>query len=296
MAVILETNIPEAQLLFRGKVRDIYDLGENLMLVATDRLSAFDVVLPDPIPHKGQILTQISNFWFERFKGLVENHLVATDAHGYIKDKHSLAQLHKRAIIVKKAEPLAIEVIVRGYLAGSGWLEYQRAGTICGIKILPGLQEASRLPKPIFTPSTKAPKGQHDENISPEQAAGILGADLARQVERLALELYKDAAAYAETRGIILCDTKFEFGLFEGKLILIDEVLTPDSSRFWPRDKYQEGSNPPSYDKQYVRDFLTAQRWDKKPPAPQLPLQVIQKTTEKYIEAYESLTGARWSE
>jgi len=296
MAVILETNIPEAKLLFRGKVRDIYDLGEHLMLVATDRLSAFDVVLPDPIPAKGQILTQISNFWFQRFTGLVENHLVATDAHGFIKDKQSLAQLDRRAVIVKKAEPLPIEVIVRGYLAGSGWLEYQKAGTICGIKILPGLQEASRLPKPIFTPSTKAPKGQHDENISPEQAAGIMGAELTRQVERLALELYKDAAAYAETRGIILCDTKFEFGLFEGKLILIDEVLTPDSSRFWPKEKYKEGSNPPSFDKQYVRDFLTAQHWNKQPPAPQLPLQVIQKTTEKYIEAYESLTGARWSD
>jgi phosphoribosylaminoimidazole-succinocarboxamide synthase len=296
MAVILSTDIPEAKLLFRGKVRDVYDLGEHLMLVATDRLSAFDVVLDDPIPSKGQILTQISNFWFERFKGLVPNHLIATDAHGYIRDKDSLKQLHKRTVIVKKAEPLPIEVIVRGYMAGSGWAEYRKQGTICGIHIIPYLKEASRLPKPLFTPSTKAPKGQHDENISPEQAAKLMGPELTRKVEKLAIELYKDAAAYAETRGIILCDTKFEFGLYNGELILIDEVLTPDSSRFWPRDKYREGTNPPSYDKQYVRDYLTGLNWDKKPPAPQLPLDVIKKTTQKYVEAYESLTGERWKE
>jgi phosphoribosylaminoimidazole-succinocarboxamide synthase len=296
MAVLFESEIPEAKLLFRGKVRDVYDLGEHLMLVATDRLSAFDVVLPDPIPAKGQLLTQISNFWFERFKGKIENHIVATDAHGYIRDKKSLEQLDRRAVICKKAQPLAIEVIVRGYLAGSGWQEYQKSGTICGLRILPGLKEASRLPKPIFTPSTKAERGQHDENISPEQAGDIIGKDMARQVEKLAVELYKEGAEYAATRGILLADTKFEFGILEGRLILIDEVLTPDSSRFWPADRYKEGSNPPSYDKQYVRDYLTSLHWEKKPPAPQLPLNVIQKTKEKYVEAFENLTGNKWKD
>lgn len=294
MNSLFESTIPEAKLLFRGKVRDVYDVGEYLMLVATDRLSAFDVVLPDPIPGKGQMLTQISNFWFDRFKSSIANHLIATSAAGYIKDPASLAQLDKRAVICRKAKPLAIEVIVRGYLVGSGWAEYKKSGTVCGIALPAGLKEAAKLPVALFTPSTKAPQGQHDENISPAQAAEIVGKDVAGQVEKLALQIYTEAAAYALTRGIILADTKFEFGLLDGKVILIDELLTPDSSRFWPAEQYQEGTNPPSFDKQFVRDWLTASGWNKKPPAPKLPSDVLVKTSQKYQEAFEKLTGQTW--
>jgi phosphoribosylaminoimidazole-succinocarboxamide synthase len=292
---LFESNIPEAKLLYRGKVRDVYEVDGKLMLVATDRLSAFDVVLPDPIPGKGQMLTQISNFWFERFKDKIANHLLSTSADGVIKDAASLAQLDRRAVLCKKAKPLAIEVIVRGYLVGSGWAEYKRSGTVCGIQLPAGLKEAARLPKPLFTPSTKAPQGQHDENISPAQAAEIVGKDVADKVEKLAIQIYSEAADFARTRGIILADTKFEFGLLDGQVILIDELLTPDSSRFWPADQYQEGTNPPSFDKQFVRDWLTASGWNKKPPAPHLPADVAKKTSEKYQEAFEKLTGKKWA-
>ena len=297
---ILQTNIKGAKLLNRGKVRDIYEVPDKkggapyFMLVATDRLSAFDVVMNEPIPDKGRVLTQISNFWFEKFKDIIPNHVISTTAEGYIEDADSLRQLEGRALICKKCQPLAIEAIVRGYLVGSGWKEYQKKGTVCDIMLPVGMKLASKMPQPLFTPSTKAEMGAHDENISPEKAAEIIGADLAKQVADYSVKLYQAGADYAATRGIILADTKFEFGLLDGKLILIDEVLTPDSSRFWPADQYVEGENPPSFDKQFVRDWLETTGWAKTPPPPALPQDIIDKTAAKYREAFERITGQSW--
>jgi phosphoribosylaminoimidazole-succinocarboxamide synthase len=262
-----------------------------MLIVTTDRLSAFDVVLPDPIPQKGRVLTQISNFWFERTRAIVPNHLTGRALAQLPLAAAELAMLEGRAIIVKRLKPLPVEAVVRGYLIGSGWKDYQRSGTVCGVELPAGLKLAQQLPTPIFTPATKAELGAHDENISFAQVSGLIGADLAAKVRATALALYRFAADHARARGIIIADTKFEFGLFEGKLVLIDEVLTPDSSRFWPADHYQPGRSQPSFDKQFVRDYLETLDWNKTPPAPALPPEVVAKTQAKYLEAYERLTG-----
>ena len=282
---------PDAQ----GKVRDLYDLGDQLLLVATDRISAFDYVLEDEIPHKGAVLTQLSKFWFELLDGVVENHLVSTDTSDLPERfKPYSDYLRGRFMLVRKAEMFPVECIVRGYLAGSGLKEYQRAGTVCGIALPEGLQNSSKLPEPIFTPSTKAEIGGHDENISFERAAELLGAEDAATLRDLSLAVYAKAAGYARERGIVIADTKFEFGRLGGKVILADEVLTPDSSRFWPGDAYAPGHDQPSFDKQFVRDWLTA-HWDKQGAPPRLPADVIQKTSDKYIQAYELITGKDFS-
>ncbi|PKO54654.1 MAG: phosphoribosylaminoimidazolesuccinocarboxamide synthase [Betaproteobacteria bacterium HGW-Betaproteobacteria-2] len=297
MQPLLKSHIPSLKLLNQGKVRDIYDVdARTMLLVATDRLSAFDVVLPTPIKDKGAILTQIANFWFEKLNHIVPNHLTGIDPQSLVQDAAEKAQLGKRAIVVKKLKPLPIEAIVRGYLVGSGWKEYKASGTVCDIPLPAGLQEASVLPEPIFTPSSKAEVGDHDINITHSQAAELLGQDLAKTVANVSIRLYKEAAQYALTRGIIIADTKFEFGLDDsGQLYLIDEVLTPDSSRFWPADQYKVGKNPPSYDKQYVRDWLESTGWDKTPPGPELPAEVADKTSEKYREAFFKLTGTEFT-
>lgn len=297
MQPLLKSHISSLKLLHQGKVRDIYDIdAHTMLLVATDRLSAFDVVLPTPIKDKGAILTEIANFWFDRLGHIVPNHLTGIDPQTIVKDPTEKSQLGKRAIVVKKLKPLPIESIVRGYLVGSGWKEYKASGTVCGIPLPEGLQEASKLPEPIFTPSSKAEVGDHDVNITHEQTADLLGKDLAKTVANVSIQLYKEAAQYALTKGIIIADTKFEFGLSDsGQLYLIDEVLTPDSSRFWPADQYVVGMNPPSYDKQYVRDWLEATGWDKTPPGPELPADVAEKTSEKYREAFHKLTGTAFS-
>lgn len=294
---LLRSSIHSLKPLHQGKVRDIYDIDDQTMLlIATDRLSAFDVVLPTPIPQKGAILTQIANFWFEKLGHVVPNHLTGIDPDSLVSDPAEKAQLGRRALVVKKLKPLPIEAIVRGYLVGSGWKEYKASGTVCGIALPARLQEASQLPQPIFTPSSKAAVGDHDENISLQRTAELLGKELAEQVAKVSIQLYQEAAAYALTRGIIIADTKFEFGLDSaGMLYLIDEVLTPDSSRFWPADQYVVGKNPPSYDKQYVRDWLESTGWDKTPPGPELPAEVAIKTGEKYREAYQKLTGRPFS-
>lgn len=294
---LMRSSIKSLKPLHQGKVRDIYDVDDKTMLlIATDRLSAFDVVLPTPIPEKGAILTQIANFWFEKLGHVVPNHLTGIDPDSLVSDPAEKAQLGRRALVVKKLKPLPIEAIVRGYLVGSGWKEYKTSGTVCGISLPAGLQEASKLPEPIFTPSSKAAVGDHDENISLQRTAELLGKALAEQVAKVSIQLYQEAAAYALTRGIIIADTKFEFGLDEaGTLHLIDEALTPDSSRFWPADQYVVGKNPPSYDKQYVRDWLESTGWDKTPPGPELPAEVAAKTGEKYREAFEKLTGRPFS-
>ena len=274
-----------------GKVREIFDLGEAFLLVATDRISAFDCVMPNGIPRKGEVLTQLSHFWFEKFAAWMPNHLLARADDPLPENLAPFAaQLTRRSMIVKKAKPLAIECVVRGYLAGSGWKEYQQSRTVCGIALPEGLRESSELPEPIFTPATKAESG-HDENISFAEAEKIVGAELAAQARELSLRIYSEARAYAKERGIIIADTKFEFGLFDGKLILIDEVLTPDSSRFWPADQYAPGRSQPSFDKQFVRDYLETLTWNKTPPAPALPPEVVARTQAKYFEAYERLTG-----
>ncbi len=290
---LFNTSIKSLPMINQGKVRDIYDLGKDTMLlVATDRLSAFDVVLPTPIAGKGAVLTQIANFWFEKLRHIVPNHLTGIDPDSVVSDPAEKAQLGSRALVVKKLKPLPIEAIVRGYLAGSGWKEYKTSGTVCGIQLPAGLQEASKLPVPIFTPSSKAEMGTHDENITLEKCAQLLGKELADKVAEISIQLYVEAAEYALTRGIIIADTKFEFGLdAAGELYLIDEVLTPDSSRFWPADQYMVGKNPPSFDKQYVRDWLEASGWNKQAPGPQLPPDVAARTSEKYHEAYRLLTG-----
>jgi len=292
-AALFESNLKSLKLRHRGKVRDIYDIDDrHMLIVTTDRLSAFDVVLGDPIPGKGAMLTAMSNFWFARTRTLIPNQVDDIPLAQVLKDPAERAQVEKQALVVRKLKALPIEAIVRGYLVGSGWKEYQKSGTVCGIKLPAGLKEADKLPEPIFTPSTKAAVGQHDENISFEKAAGLLGRDLAEKVKQATIAIYKDCAAYALTKGIIIADTKFEFGLDEqGTLTLIDEVLTPDSSRFWPADQYQPGANPPSFDKQYVRDWLEASGWNKKAPAPKLPPEVIAKTAEKYREALTRLTS-----
>jgi phosphoribosylaminoimidazole-succinocarboxamide synthase len=290
---ILQLDLPGVKKLRSGKVRDIFDLGDALLLVASDRISAFDVIMPNGIPRKGDVLTQISHFWFEKFASLVPNHLLARANDPLPKNLQPFAdQLARRSMIVKKAKPLAIECIVRGYLSGSGWKEYKQAQTVCGIQLPAGLTESAELPEPIFTPSTKAEAG-HDENISFAQAQKIVGAELAGQARDLSLKIYRAGRDYARQRGIIIADTKFEFGLSDGKLILIDEVMTPDSSRFWPADQYQPGRGQPSFDKQFVRDYLETLDWNKTPPGPVLPPDVVAKTSAKYLEAYEKLTGKK---
>lgn len=281
------------RLLHRGKVRDIYEVDEKqLLVVASDRLSAFDVVLPQPIPGKGEVLTRVSNFWFGRTQHLVPNHLVDRPLGEVVPDPVQRASLASRAVLVRRLQPLPVEAIVRGYLVGSGWKDYQQTGALCGIPLPPGLVLADRLPEPIFTPSTKAAIGDHDENIDFDQAVALLGADVARQVQALSLRIYSECAAYAWARGIIIADTKMEFGLDDqGRVYLIDEVLTPDSSRFWPADQYQPGISPPSFDKQFVRDYLETLDWDKTPPGPELPQAIIDRTAEKYREAEQRLTG-----
>ena len=288
---LFQSDIKSLRLLNRGKVRDIYEVDEDLLLiVTTDRLSAFDVVLPTPIPGKGEVLTAVSNFWFDRLKHLVPNQLTGIPPETVVAPQEH-DQVRGRAIVVKKLQPLPIEAIVRGYLVGSGWKEYQKSRSVCSIPLPAGLREADRLPEPLFTPSTKAEAGAHDENISYAQAEELLGKELAAQVRDACIALYKEAAAYAATKGILIADTKFEFGQdAQGKLYLIDEALTPDSSRFWPADQYQPGANPPSFDKQYVRDWLEASGWNKQAPGPELPPEVAAKTGEKYREALKRLT------
>lgn len=294
---LFETNIPILRLKNRGKARDIYYSGkEELIIVATDRISAFDVVMPNPIPDKGWILTQISKFWFDFLKDIVPNHYITTDPNRlseYIGfDSETRKMLTGRFMIVKKAKPLPVECIVRGYLAGSGWKEYWRRRTVCGIELPDGLLECSKLPDVIFTPSTKAEQGQHDENITYGQMENLIGRDLSRRVSEISLRLYKRASVIAESKGIIIADTKFEFGIDEnGKLLLIDEVLTPDSSRFWPLDQYKPGRSQPSFDKQFLRDYLLNLAWNQQPPAPELPEEIVLQTSAKYHEAYLRLTG-----
>jgi len=276
----------------QGKVRDLYDIGDSLLLVASDRISAFDVVLPDTIPFKGEVLTKLSLFWFDLLAGVTANHLISTDVADLPEQFASHADdLVGRFMLVKKAVVFPVECIVRGYLAGSGWAEYQRAGTVCGIPLPAGLVESSRLPEPIFTPSTKAEIGDHDENISFERMVEIIGADAASTLRDTSLAVYSAARDHAATRGIIIADTKFEFGVIDGKVTLVDEVLTPDSSRFWPADTYAPGLGQPSFDKQYVRDWLSSSGWDKTPPPPALPADVIAQTSRMYIQAYELITG-----
>jgi phosphoribosylaminoimidazole-succinocarboxamide synthase len=287
--VLFQSDIPGLKLLFRGKVRDVYDLGDALMVVASDRLSAFDVVLPTPIPDKGRVLTGLSTFWFERTRHIVANHLLDRKLEDVVPAEW-VERLRGRTHIVRKAKALPVEAVVRGYLVGSGWEEYKRQGTVCSEPLPAGLRQADKLPEPIFTPSTKAPQGEHDENISFEAAAKLLGEDLAAKVRDLSLAVYRFGADWADQRGIIIADTKFEFGLIDDQVILIDEVMTPDSSRFWPRSEYQPGTSPPSFDKQYVRDYLTQIGWKKEPPGPELPAEVVAKTSEKYREALRRLT------
>jgi len=288
---ILSLDLPGIHKLRSGKVRDIFDLGENLLFVATDRISAFDVIMPNGIPRKGEVLTQISYFWFSQTETFQPNHLVSRDGDALPANLQKYAQqLSRRSMIVKKAKPLTIECVVRGYLAGSGWKEYRERQTVCGIKLPAGLKESSELPEPIFTPATKAESG-HDENISFEQAAGMVGQETAERVRAASLKLYNFARGYARQRGIIIADTKFEFGMFNGDLLLIDEVLTPDSSRFWPADQYEPGKSQPSFDKQFVRDYLETLDWNKTPPGPVLPAEVIARTQAKYLDAYQRLTG-----
>ena len=288
-AAVIETSLP-FPLARRGKVRDVYDLSDNFLFVATDRISAFDVVLSPGIPDKGRVLTQISNFWFSRFKD-VENHLVETRFARFPAEVRAHDELRGRSVIVKKCEVIPIECVARGYLAGSGLKEYVETGKVCGITLEKGLTTASRLSRPIFTPATKEETG-HDQNISFEKMSEMIGADLAAQLRDLTLKIYSRSAELALTRGIIIADTKFEFGLMKGRVIWIDEALTPDSSRFWPAGQYTIGRNPPSYDKQFVRDWLETTGWDKTPPAPELPAEVVARTREKYLEAYRQLTGS----
>lgn len=292
--VLLKTQLPGLKLVNQGKVRDIYDLGEHLLIVTSDRISAFDVIMNEGIPYKGFVLTQISKYWFETFADIVPNHLVATKVADFPAETHPYRdQLEGRSMLVRKASPLPIECIVRGYLAGSGWKEYRQQGTVCGIELPSGLVESQQLPEPIFTPSTKAELGAHDENISFERAADLCGQELAEQVRDVALTIYGRARDAMADKGIIVADTKFEFGLREGELIWIDEALTPDSSRFWPRDQYREGGSQPSFDKQFLRDYLETLDWDKQAPAPKLPDDIVLKTSDKYLEALFRITGQK---
>ncbi|MDQ7838812.1 MAG: phosphoribosylaminoimidazolesuccinocarboxamide synthase [Thermodesulfobacteriota bacterium] len=292
---VFETHIEGLPLFNRGKVRDVYDAGEHLLIVATDRLSAFDVVMPNPIPDKGRILTRISLYWFRELADIAPNHLIS----GEVKDFPAVCRkyaeiLAGRTMLVKKAKPLPVECIVRGYLSGSGWKEYRKTGAVCGITLPKGLTESAKLPEPIFTPSTKAEAGTHDQNISFPEVENLIGKEMAAKIAQISLRLYKKASSLAEKKGIIIADTKFEFGLTGENLMLIDEVLTPDSSRFWPQDQYQPGQGQPSFDKQFARDYLLSLHWDQKPPAPELPPEIIAKTRSKYIEAFERLTGKKF--
>ena len=295
-SAVKQTDFKDLTLVKRGKVRDIYDLGDALLMVATDRISAFDVVMPDPVPDKGKVLTQISLFWFDVMAPIVAGQVITSDVERYPDICRPYArQLRDRSILVRKAEPLAIECVVRGYISGSGWKSYRESGSVCGIRLPEGLKESDRLPEPIFTPSTKAEQGEHDENIDMARAAEIVGEDLLNRVRDLSLSIYEKGAALAAEKGIIIADTKFEFGLADGEIILIDEVLTPDSSRFWPRDAYCPGGAQKSYDKQYLRDYLHGLDWDKTPPGPPLPRDVIEKTRAKYMEALTRLTGRSYA-
>lgn len=288
---VWETNLKGIKLLKRGKVRDIYEINEMLLIVATDRISAFDVVLPTPIPDKGKVLTLMSLFWFSFLKDIIDNHLITADVEEYpavLKPYKEI--LHQRSMLVKKTQVIPVECIVRGYITGSAMKEYQKNGSVCGIKLPPGLKEADKLPEPIFTPSTKAKKGEHDVNITFEEMTKIVGKDMAEFLRDISIKLYKKAASYAEERGIIIADTKFEFGIYKDRIILIDEVLTPDSSRFWPKDEYLPGNPQKSFDKQFIRDWLASMNWDPKNP-PHLPEEIVKKTREKYLEALYKLTG-----
>ena len=291
---LLQSEAPTLKLINRGKVRDIYDLGDSLLFVATDRLSAFDVVMPNGIPNKGKVLTQISLFWFEYLTG-IPNHIITTDLSTIEVLKPYVKDLQDRSIVVKKAKVLPVECIVRGYLVGSGWKDYQKTGEVSGLKLRDGYKLASKLDEPLFTPSTKAEIGEHDEAISYEGVANIIGEEYAKTIRDMALDIYTRARDYAESRGIILADTKFEFGTIDGVVTLVDEVLTPDSSRFWPKASYEEGTSPVSLDKQFVRDYLETLDWNKQAPGPVLPEEVVSKTAAKYIEAYEVLTGKKWN-
>jgi phosphoribosylaminoimidazole-succinocarboxamide synthase len=291
LKTVIETDFEELNLIKRGKVRDIYDLGDTLLMVVTDRISAFDVVMPDPIPEKGKILTQISLFWFKIMESLLPNHVISSNVDNYPDICKPYSEiLRGRSMLVKKAKPLPIECIVRGYISGSGWNDYLASGRICGIKLPENLKESDKLPEPIFTPSTKAETGLHDININFDEAIKKIGRDLADHVRILSLEIYRKGAELAYKKGIIIADTKFEFGLFEDNLILIDEVMTPDSSRFWPKSSYEPGGTQKSFDKQYLRDYLISINWNKTPPAPSLPADVIANTQKKYIEAFNRLT------
>ena len=289
---LFDSHIDSLARIGRGKVRDIYAVDDDkMMIVVTDRLSAFDVVLPDPIPDKGRVLTELANFWFAKLGHVVPNHLTGIDPESVVKGPGEKEQVRDRAVVVKKMKPLPVEAVVRGYLIGSGWKDYQATGAVCGIQLPKGLQQAQKLPEPIFTPATKATSG-HDENISFERMCEIVGKDVGNKVKDISIRLYKEASGFAATRGIIIADTKFEFGLdSKNQVVLIDEILTADSSRFWPADQYQVGTSPPSYDKQFVRDYLETLDWDKTPPAPRLPVDVIARTSAKYREALVKLTG-----
>ncbi len=292
LAALYKSEIKSLPLINSGKVRDIYAVdGDHMLIVTTDRISAFDVILPNPIPGKGQVLTAVSNFWFNRTRHIVPNHLSTLSLEGVIPDARERAPVEGRSVIVRKLKPLPVEAIVRGYISGSGWKDYQKTCSLCGIRLPPGLRQAEQLPEPLFTPSTKAELGVHDENISFEKTVALIGRDLAEKVRDVSLKIYQESADYARNRGIIIADTKFEFGTDdEGNLVLIDEVLTPDSSRFWPADSYKIGISPPSFDKQYVRDYLETLDWDKTSPGPELPEDVIRNTAAKYREAQDRLT------
>ncbi|WP_020069231.1 phosphoribosylaminoimidazolesuccinocarboxamide synthase [Paraburkholderia caledonica] len=294
MSTLYESTLRSLPLLGRGKVRDNYAVGnDQLLIVTTDRLSAFDVIMGEPIPNKGRVLNEMANFWFEKLKHVVPNHLTGVAPESVVA-ADEVEQVKGRAVVVKRLEPILVEAVVRGYLAGSGWKDYQATGSVCGVELPAGLQNAQKLPEPIFTPAAKAEMGHHDENITYNDMERRIGTELSATIRDISIRLYKEAADYAATRGIIIADTKFEFGLDNhGKLYLMDEALTADSSRFWPADQYQVGTNPPSFDKQFVRDWLETQDWAKEPPAPKLPDDVIQKTGEKYQEALERLTGQK---
>ena len=289
---VLTTDFPGLKLAARGKVRDIYDLGDALLIVTTDRISAFDVIMNEGIPNKGYVLTQISAFWFREMEGIIKNHIISTEVADFPAECQPYADvLAGRSMLVKKAQPLAAECIVRGYLSGSGWKDYQQTGSICGIKLPAGLVESDRLPEPIFTPSTKAELGTHDENISFEEMAKLCGEEISKKVREVTIAIYNKAREIADAKGIIIADTKFEYGIYQGELIIIDECMTPDSSRFWPKEGYHPGGQQPSFDKQFLRDYLETLDWGKTAPAPPLPAEIVAKTAEKYMEALVKLTG-----
>ena len=294
--IILQTEFKDLQLLNRGKVRDLYDMGDALLMIATDRISAFDVILPNGIPGKGKILTQLSAFWFSQLAGIVPHHLISTRVEDFPAACRPYRDiLSGRSMLIKKTKPLPVECVVRGYLSGSGWKDYQKSGAVCGIPLPAGLKESDSLGEPIFTPSTKAEIGTHDENINFSAAEKLVGKETAARLKQLTIAIYQKARSIAEEKGIIIADTKFEFGMLNGEIILIDEVLTPDSSRFWPQDSYAPGKAQNSFDKQFVRDYLLSLTWDQKPPAPTLPAEIIQKTSQRYQEAFRRLTGKEFS-